>query len=162
MPDYYVQIGERQYHVSITDEELLIDGEPISDQFIPLNEDGLHLLRQELKSLELHLHPQDPGTYEILVDGQRVIAQVESKRQQKRRKKGIQKNEGTLTAPMPGLVVDVMVEIEEKVEKGQALVIFESMKMQMHLRVPIPGRVKAIHAKPGDQVEKGAILVEII
>jgi biotin carboxyl carrier protein len=61
---------------------------------------------------------------------------------------------------MHGLVVDVPVHIGDTVEKGQTLVVLESMKMQMQLRSPRPGKVAKVVVQSGNQVEKGALLVQ--
>jgi biotin carboxyl carrier protein len=61
---------------------------------------------------------------------------------------------------MHGLVVDVPARLGQEVEKGQTLVVLESMKMQMQLRAPRVGKVLKINAQAGSQVEKGAVLVE--
>jgi pyruvate carboxylase subunit B len=62
---------------------------------------------------------------------------------------------------MPGLVVRVLVEGGQRVEKGDGLVVLESMKMENELRAAAPGLVKLVHARPGDTVEKGQSLVEL-
>jgi biotin carboxyl carrier protein len=67
---------------------------------------------------------------------------------------------GCLSAPMHGLVVDVPVHAGDTVEKGQTLVVLESMKMQMQLRSPRPGKVSKVAVQSGSQVEKGALLVQ--
>jgi biotin carboxyl carrier protein len=61
---------------------------------------------------------------------------------------------------MHGLVVDVAVHVGDTVEKGQTLVVLESMKMQMQLRSPRPGKVTNVTVQSGNQVEKGALLVQ--
>ncbi len=61
---------------------------------------------------------------------------------------------------MHGLVVDVPVHIGDEVEKGQTLVVLESMKMQMQLRSPRAGRLDKVNVQAGSQVEKGALLVQ--
>jgi biotin carboxyl carrier protein len=61
---------------------------------------------------------------------------------------------------MHGLVVDVPVHEGDCVEKGQTLVVLESMKMQMQLRSPRPGKVSKVAVQSGSQVEKGALLVQ--
>lgn len=68
---------------------------------------------------------------------------------------------GTLCAPSPGVVVDVLVEIGEQVCAGQPLVVLEAMKMQQAMRAPTPGRVRAVQVRVGDQVEAGSALVLI-
>jgi biotin carboxyl carrier protein len=47
------------------------------------------------------------------------------------------------------------------VEKGQVLVLLESMKMQMQMRAPIAGRVSKVAVQRGAQVEKSTLLVQI-
>ena len=61
---------------------------------------------------------------------------------------------------MHGLVVEVPVHTAIRVEKGQTLVVLESMKMQMQLRSPRPGKMAKVTVQPGNQVEKGALLVQ--
>ena len=66
-----------------------------------------------------------------------------------------------IRAPMPGLIVDVRVEVGEIVDAGQTLIILESMKMENELKAPRAGMVHAINAHPGDNVEQNKTLVTI-
>ncbi|KAJ7665647.1 carbamoyl-phosphate synthase L chain, ATP binding domain-containing protein [Mycena rosella] len=68
---------------------------------------------------------------------------------------------GALRAPMPSLVVEVRVKLGERVEKGQAVVVLESMKTETVLRADVAGVVKAVGCKNGEMVEEGRQLVEI-
>jgi pyruvate/oxaloacetate carboxyltransferase/biotin carboxyl carrier protein len=68
---------------------------------------------------------------------------------------------GSVTAPMPGLIVDVTCKLGDKVKAGQPVVILEAMKMQNPLPSPIDGEVKSIHVKSGDSVAVGQVLVDI-
>jgi biotin carboxyl carrier protein len=63
-------------------------------------------------------------------------------------------------APMPGLVIEIQCQPGDQVEKGQVLVILESMKMQMQLRSPADAVVASIPAQVGQRVEKGDLLVK--
>jgi biotin carboxyl carrier protein len=64
-------------------------------------------------------------------------------------------------APMPGLVLAVNVEVGQTVQRGEALLILEAMKMENVLKSPGDGMVKAIRVQQGTAVEKGAILIEM-
>jgi len=64
-----------------------------------------------------------------------------------------------LLAPMPGRVVDVLVQAGAAVARGDALMVLEAMKVQMRLTAPRAGIVDAVRARPGDLVEDGAELV---
>ncbi len=68
---------------------------------------------------------------------------------------------GAITAPMPGLIVEVTCTVGQKVKAGQQVVILEAMKMQNPLNAPIDGEVKAIFVKAGDSVAVGQVLIDI-
>jgi len=68
---------------------------------------------------------------------------------------------GALRAPMPSLVVEVRVAVGERVEKGQAVVVLESMKTETVLRAPADGIIKAVGCVKGEMVEEGRELVDI-
>jgi len=68
---------------------------------------------------------------------------------------------GALKAPMPSLVVEVRVKVGDKVEKGQAVVVLESMKTETVLRTDVAGVVKAVGCMKGEMVEEGKELVDI-
>ena len=68
---------------------------------------------------------------------------------------------GALKAPMPSLVIEVKVNVGDKVEKGQAVVVLESMKTETVLRAEVDGVIKVIGCKNGEMVEEGRELVSI-
>ncbi len=63
---------------------------------------------------------------------------------------------------MPGLVVTVPVKEGQQIEKGQVLVILESMKMQNELKSPRTGKVEHVRVKAGESVEQRQLLLSII
>jgi 3-methylcrotonyl-CoA carboxylase alpha subunit len=69
---------------------------------------------------------------------------------------------GGIRAPMPSLVVDVKVSPGDKVERGQAIVILESMKTETVLRADSAGVVKSVGCKKGEMVEEGKEFVDIV
>jgi 3-methylcrotonyl-CoA carboxylase alpha subunit len=68
---------------------------------------------------------------------------------------------GGIKAPMPSLVVDVRVSVGSLAEKGQVVVVLESMKTEMKLRANFSGIVKTVNCKRGDMVAEGQELVLI-
>lgn len=68
---------------------------------------------------------------------------------------------GSLRAPMPGVVLDVLVKVGQSVRQGQALMKLEAMKMEHTIRTTADGVVEAIYFKPGDRVEADAQLLQI-
>ncbi|MSQ62376.1 MAG: acetyl/propionyl/methylcrotonyl-CoA carboxylase subunit alpha [Betaproteobacteria bacterium] len=68
---------------------------------------------------------------------------------------------GTLAAPMPGKVLQVLVQPGAAVAKGAPLVILEAMKMEHTIAAPHDGRVAEIHFKAGEQVNEGEELLRL-
>lgn len=66
-----------------------------------------------------------------------------------------------ITAPMPGKVVKVQIEVGATVEKGSGIVVVEAMKMQNEMKSPRAGVVVSINVKPGDTVNAGDVLAVI-
>ena len=66
-----------------------------------------------------------------------------------------------IAAPMPGKVLQVLVQAGAKVTKGTPLVLLEAMKMEHTIAAPHDGRVAEIHFKAGEQVAEGAELLRL-
>lgn len=66
---------------------------------------------------------------------------------------------GNVIAPMPGTVLQVLVNIGESVKKGQVLLVLEAMKMENDIMAPADGVVKELNATKGVSVNAGDILV---
>src|SRR5829696_2041394 len=67
----------------------------------------------------------------------------------------------SLTAPMPGTVVKVLVEEGQEVTEGQLLLVLEAMKMEQPVSAPHAGVVQSLPFEEGSLVPGGAVLVEV-
>ena len=74
---------------------------------------------------------------------------------------GVATGAGILVAPMHGAVTQVAVEVGERVQRGDKLVILEAMKMEHAIEADVDGTVTEVHASPGQQVAADAVLVII-
>lgn len=68
---------------------------------------------------------------------------------------------GSLTAAMPGRVLDVLVAEGDLVAKGDTLVLLEAMKMELRILAPADGQVSRVLCVAGQVVERGQALVEV-
>jgi 3-methylcrotonyl-CoA carboxylase alpha subunit len=68
---------------------------------------------------------------------------------------------GSLSTPLPGVVVSVAVKEGDKVAAGQVLLVIEAMKMEHAIKAPRPGVVKALKYRVGDRVREGSVLAEV-
>lgn len=65
-----------------------------------------------------------------------------------------------LKAPMPGLIVDIKVEVGDTVKKGDTILILEAMKMENILKASGDGKIKAIKIVAKQNVEKNQVMIE--
>ena len=65
-----------------------------------------------------------------------------------------------LKAPMPGLIVDIKVQVGDSVKKGDTILILEAMKMENVLKASGDGKIKAIKISAKQNVEKNQVMIE--
>jgi 3-methylcrotonyl-CoA carboxylase alpha subunit len=68
---------------------------------------------------------------------------------------------GSLTTPLPGVVVSVSVKEGDTVTAGQTLLVIEAMKMEHAIKAPRAGKVRSMKHQVGDRVREGSTLAEI-
>jgi pyruvate carboxylase subunit B len=68
---------------------------------------------------------------------------------------------GHVTASMPGTIIEVLVQVDDRVEAGTPVLITEAMKMETEITAPIAGRVTAVYVAKGDTVNPDETLVVI-
>src|SRR6266705_5678754 len=67
---------------------------------------------------------------------------------------------GELAAPMPGKIIQVLVQAGDEVEKGKPLLILEAMKMEHTIKAPARGRIARVRCRVGEQVAERAELID--
>lgn len=65
-------------------------------------------------------------------------------------------------APMPGKIVDILVQAGDMVEEGDAALILEAMKMENELKVPKKATIASVVVNKGDHVERGQLLLAFV
>jgi biotin carboxyl carrier protein len=65
-----------------------------------------------------------------------------------------------IKAPMPGMVLNILVTEGQEVKKGDALIVLEAMKMENILKSPTDGVIKKIAINKGVAVEKNQVLIQ--
>jgi len=68
---------------------------------------------------------------------------------------------GHVTTAMPGVIVEVLVEVGDQVNAGDPVLITEAMKMETEVQAPVSGEIKIIHVSKGESVNPDEALIEI-
>ena len=69
--------------------------------------------------------------------------------------------ETSITSPLPGVILEVVVKEGDAVKKGQKLMVLEAMKMENVIEASADGKIISIKANKGDSVLEGATLIII-
>ena len=163
--NYTTTIGDRAFNVEVIDKgHISVNGTVMTVDFESISGQPVYSLLIDGKSYEAFVNA-DEDQWQVLLFGRQYEASVEDAREKRLRAAGGASAQGSgefqLKAPMPGLVVAVPVQENQDVEKGQVLLVLESMKMQNELRAPRAGKVQRIKVKPGESVEQRQVLLTV-
>jgi len=159
---YYARIDNNEYEIEINEGVVLLDGEPVEVDMVRSGVPELYSVLFGGGSYEM-LVAADRFNYTVNMRGEQFQVQVEDERARRlnrgRRLPTLPDGELAVTAPIPGLVVKLLVAVGESIEEGQPLVILEAMKMENELRSMRSGVIKEIVVAPGQRVEQNAVLL---
>ena len=163
---YVTTIDDQEYNIEILDEHhVVVNDIPHDVDLESVGGQPIYSLLVGGRSFEVHVYAAESG-YQVLVHGSLYLARVEDERERRLRAAlaGVvpEDREFHLKAPMPGLVVTVPVNEGQVVEKGEVLLILESMKMQNELKSPRAGKVSRVRIKAGDSVEQKQTLLSVL
>ena len=154
--EYLIEVID-EHHVSVNGRVQEVDFESVSGQ-------PVYSLIIDGKSYESYVYETEEG-WQVLTRGRQYNLTIEDEREKRLRAaagSGVaESDEYHLKAPMPGLVVLIPVQEGDKVEKGQVILILESMKMQNELKSPKAGTIGRIRVKQGDTVEQRQALLSV-
>ncbi|MCB0515096.1 MAG: acetyl-CoA carboxylase biotin carboxyl carrier protein subunit [Chitinophagales bacterium] len=115
------------------------------------------------KVFDVALLSQQDNIYKLYINGKTFEASLQSPLDVLLQQMGLSQMQNNqpkdMKAPMPGLVLDVLVSEGTQVNKGDALLVLEAMKMENTLKSPMAGTVKKIAVKKGQTVEKNQLLI---
>ncbi len=162
---YITNIEDRQFEIEInSDFEITVDGKQIAVDFQSVADQPVYSIILDGASYEASVHTTETGI-QVLLHGKLYDAKVEDERQRRLRQSSggpmVQSGELNIRAPMPGLVIAVPVEDDQDVEKGDNLIILESMKMQNEIKAPRSGKIMRVRVQSGDSVDQNQVLITL-
>ncbi len=162
---YIASIEGKEIEVEIIDEKHIRVGERLLDvDFESVSGQPVYSLIMDGKSYEAFVYP-DEDNWQVLLRGRLFPVTVEDEREKRLRNAAggavAESGEFHLKAPMPGLIVAVLVNEGDLIEKGQVLVVLESMKMQNELKAPRAGTIGRVRVKANETVEQKQTLLSV-
>ncbi|MGK0388982.1 MAG: biotin carboxyl carrier protein [Maribacter sp.] len=161
-------MDKEKYSVNVDDNfEWEMDTQQINDlDIIPINKDSFHIIKDNVSYKATVLKTDFANkSFHISINGTEHEIKVADSYDMLVKKMGLNIAASTkmneLKAPMPGLVLSILVEAGQTFEKGDPLLILEAMKMENIIKATGDGVVKSIEVIKGAAVEKGQILLEL-
>ena len=162
---YITTINDVEYSVELLpNDQVSVDGKIYDVDFEEVGDQQIYTLLVSGRSFEAHV-TEDEDLWQILIHGALYEVDVIDEREKRLKEAAgegrVETGAYVLKAPMPGLVVSVLVKVGDTIEAGDVLVILESMKMQNELKAPREGTITRINIAEGDSVEQRQELIAL-
>lgn len=159
-------IGGKTYRVSIDPEQ---SSAAVGETLIPFKlvrqENGRILFRSGTKVYKIDNIQHEGQKIVFSADGHFVEAAVKNEQDLLLEKLGFRSEKtasaGSLRAPMPGKILELLVAEGDDIQAGEPVAILEAMKMENELKAPATGRVTSVSVSENQNVEKNQPLLEI-
>lgn len=142
-----------------------LDDKAIEASIIETNPGEFHLLLNN-KSYNFNIVKADFAEKKLVlkVNGKKFNVDVKDKFDELLHNLGMDsvasKKVNDIKAPMPGMVLNILVGEGQAVKKGDSLLVLEAMKMENILKSPADGIIKKVIASKGTAVEKNQLLIQ--
>ena len=144
---YHVKIGGKEYQLDVVQVE-----------------SSVYSVLYQGNSINLEMIEADtPNHYKVNTRTDQFSVEVIDpvRRYQSAKSAGMTSSDRIIESPMPGRIVQVLVNEGDVIEEGQTTVIVSAMKMESEYKAPISGIISKVHIKEGETVDGGIPLIEI-
>ena len=154
-------IGDKEFVVDIEQSTITVNGEAVEPDIRQTGDNKFSIIHNH-KVYDVEISDVEGKSYEIKVNGAVYPVTVKDKLDLVLQKLGIdtksQKQNNHIKAPMPGLILDVMVNAGDEVKKGDSLLILEAMKMENVIKSPVDGVISEVLVNKNESVDKNKVL----
>ncbi len=146
--------------------EFEIDSDTVKNlDSVQVNKNSFHLLEENKPfKVEITEHDFNKKSYKVKVNNNLYTIQIEDQLDTLIKALGFEvgasKKIDNIKAPMPGLILDIMVKPGDEVAIDTPLLILEAMKMENSIISPRAGVIKSVSGIKGNTVDKGELLIE--
>ena len=164
---YKAKVAEQTFEIEFSDKKALegdINGEAFKMDLSQLGDVHHVIYKNGSYTVELISFDKENKSCVLQVNNNEYVVNVEDRFDMLLHQLGIDdiksQKANELKAPMPGLVLSVMVKAGDSVKKSEGLMVLEAMKMENIIRASADGIVKSIGVKKSDAVEKNQVLIK--
>lgn len=170
MEDLVLKIDDKEYHAQYDKNDystIKLNGKPFQIELLKKYSENIFSFAVNQRLLQVELVVDENQNLIVSYDGLSYNIDVTNETKKMLGKfvqqsaSGAGSRSGQIKAPMPGMVVKILVDPGTEVNKGDSLLIVEAMKMENAIKSPVRGKVKNIIVKEGIAVEKDALLLEL-
>ena len=142
-----------------------LNGKPIEADILSVGKQQYHLILNN-QSYNIDVVKADYAEKKLVikVNGKKYTLDVKDKYDELLHNLGLDniaaKKINDVKAPMPGMVLSILVGEGQQVKKGDSLLVLEAMKMENVLKSPTDGTIKKVIALKGTAVEKNQLLIQ--
>jgi biotin carboxyl carrier protein len=142
-----------------------LNGVDFSADIIKVRDGVYHLLKDNVSyNLEIVKHVPEEKKLVVKVNNTTYTLDIKDKYDDLLHSLGLDslasKKVNDIKAPMPGMVLNILVTEGQEVKKGDGLIVLEAMKMENILKSPTDGVIKKIAINKGVAVEKNQLLIQ--
>jgi len=162
---YKATVNSKQFDITELGNEFQVNGKAFPVDIIEVESGYFHILHHN-KSYRAEVVKTDVATktFTIKINSKHISVELKDKFDLLLEKMGMKGGNtakvNVLKAPMPGLIIDMKVQLGDHVKAGEQLLVLEAMKMENVIKSPAEGTVKNVRVRKGDRVEKNQILIE--
>jgi len=167
MQGKYIALNKegKKFHFNFKSEDDIVYEKKKLDIGIEMDAQGFTFISYKNKKYPVEVIHKSQNKYEVLINNVSYTFSIETPISF-RRKRFLQKQQpdkqvAQVIAPMPGKIVDIMIEDGAEVKEGDPVLILEAMKMQNEITANKTGTIKQINVKSGDNVNKDDVLIEL-
>lgn len=158
----------RRYKLDISDREFVIDVQELAaDRFqVVVGEESYEVtLSGEEALAETSITPgyqpaTDTSPRSVVANTVKRVRSEPAAAPAASPRKSAAAGKGALTAPMPGVIIEVSVKAGDTVSRGQQVAVLDAMKMHNVIGAPRDGKVAEVFVKAGQQVDHGEAIVK--
>ena len=156
--------SEKKYTLSTKQGDIYIDDVKVDWDFSRTDHQSFHIIhKNETFTAHLVEMDYDNKTFKLQLNGKIIELELKDKMDLLLEEMGISNMDANqmndLKAPMPGLIIEVMVAPGDEVKKGDPLLILEAMKMENVIKAAGDGTISDIKAQPGARVAPNQLII---